>query len=68
MRKGDLIQTTDDYIGDEGHDKKSASKKFGIVISTNEHMWSDEKKGTKVQWADNHIETVWDFEIEKVKV
>lgn len=68
MRKGDLIQTTDDYITETGDGKKSASKKFGIVISTNEHMWSDEKKGTKVQWADNNIETVWDFEIEKVKV
>ena len=64
---GELVEATVDYISDDfPHDKPP--KKYGIVLEPKTAMYGDDaaEHATKVQWADNSEETVWQFEIQGV--
>ena len=61
---GELVEATVDYISDDfPHDKPP--KKYGIVLEPKTSMYSEETSdyATRVQWADNSEEVVWQFEI-----
>ena len=64
---GELVEATVDYISDDfPHDKPP--KKYGIVLEPKTSMYSEETSdyATKILWADNSEETVWQFEIQGV--
>ena len=65
--KGELVEATVDYISDEWPHPKPP-KKYGIVLDPKTSMYSDDKAeyATRVQWADNSEEVVWQFEIQGV--
>jgi len=67
FEKGELVEATVDYITEEWPHPKPP-KRYGIVLEPKTSMYSEESSGyaTRVQWADNSEETVWQFEIQGV--
>ena len=64
FEKGELVEATIDYITEDWPHPKPP-KKYGIVLEPKTSMYSEETSdyATRVQWADNSEEVVWQFEI-----
>lgn len=67
FEKGELVEATVDYITEQWPHPKPP-KKYGIVLEPKTSMYSEETSNyaTRVQWADNSEEVVWQFEIQGV--
>ena len=65
FEKGELVEATIDYINDEWPHSGKAPKRYGIVLEPVTAMYGDDapEHATRVRWADNSEETVWQFEI-----
>ena len=68
FEKGELVEATVDYINDDWPHSDKAPKRYGIVLEPKTAMYGDDapEHATRVQWADNSEETVWQFEIQGV--
>tara|TARA_Y100000593_G_scaffold70942_1_gene130143 strand:+ start:2932 stop:3246 length:315 start_codon:yes stop_codon:yes gene_type:complete len=68
FEKGELVEATIDYINDDWPHGDKAPKRYGIVLEPKTAMYGDDapEHATRVQWADNSEETVWQFEIQGV--
>lgn len=67
FEKGELVEATIDYITEDWPHPKPP-KRYGIVLEPKTAMYGDDapEHATRVQWADNSEEVVWQFEIQGV--
>ena len=66
--KGELVEATDDYISDTWPMPPDYLKKYGIILEPKTAMDGDTVSdyASRILWADNSEEVVWQFEVEGV--
>ncbi len=66
--KGELVEATMDYISDDWPMNTKALRKFGIILEPKSNMYGDAVSdyASKILWADNSEEVVWQFEVKGV--